>query len=116
MTTTRPARTLTTEEIAVRYDRQEALLREEIAALNALLGLTDARHKVTFGYIGNLGNGYDDRTWMVFLPHPGRVGTDEDRIGWFSTGSLDGIVAARRDLAALTKGARLGRQFVPGDF
>lgn len=29
---------------------------------------------VTFGYIGNCDRRFDDRVWMIFLPHPDRVG------------------------------------------
>ncbi len=39
---------------------------------------------ITFGYIGNVGvyrsGPFDDRSWYVFLPHPGRVGTISDRV------------------------------------
>lgn len=98
------------------YDRQQALLEREVQKLNALLGLTDAdhSHKVTVGYIGNgqmTPNGWDlsNVRWSVFLPHPGRVGTHKDRVGSWSTGDLEGIVAARRELAALAKGVRLAR-------
>lgn len=93
------------------YARQEAILRDEIAELNRILGLADAdhSHKVTFGYIGNLSGSRDDRRWMIFLPHPGRVGTYDDQVGGFETGSLEGIVAARRALKAVTQGARLAR-------
>lgn len=110
MTNTRTARPApSAEELVARFDRQKEFLLAEIAELNALLGLTDAKHKVTFGYIGNLSNSRDDRTWMVFLPHPGRVGTSDDQVGYFSTGNLEGIVAARRALKAVTQGARLAR-------
>jgi hypothetical protein len=112
MTTTRiarPART-TDQKVAAAYARQEVILRDEIAELNALLGLAeDAEYKVTFGYLGNLGNGRDDRTWMVFLPHPGRVGTADDQVGSFSTGNLEGIVATRRALKSVAQGVRLAR-------
>ncbi|CAB4189613.1 hypothetical protein UFOVP1196_4 [uncultured Caudovirales phage] len=47
---------------------------------------------ITFGYIGNCGvnrNGpFDDRSWYIFLPHPGRVGTSDDRVG----GNLDNML------------------------
>ena len=109
-------RTRTAEDTAAAYSRQEALLRDEIAALNALLGLTDAdhSHQVTFGYIGNgrmTSTGWDlsDCRWSVYLPHPGRVGTSADCVGYFQGGSLDGIVAARRELQAVVKGVRLAR-------
>lgn len=35
---------------------------------------------VTFGYIGNVERWGDDRTWFVFLPHPGRVGRYNDSV------------------------------------
>lgn len=39
---------------------------------------------ITFGYIGNVGvdrsGPFDDRSWYVFLPHPGRIGTYADRV------------------------------------
>ncbi len=49
-----------------------------------------------FGYIGNVTYELpethprfrDDRLWMVFAPHPGRVGTDEDHIGGHRTEDL----------------------------
>jgi hypothetical protein len=98
-----------------RFAAQEELLRAEVEELNVLLGLDkDAKHRVTFGYIGNghmTSNGWDlsNCIWSVFLPHPGRVGTREDTIGYFSTGNLDGIVTARHDLRAFTKGVRFAR-------
>lgn len=108
--------TLTPAQVAERFARQEELLKAEIAELNALLGLTDAdhSHQVTYGYIGNAKMGRDgwdmsDCLWSVFLPHPGRVGTDADRVGSFPTGSLEGVVAARRELRAVAKGVRLAR-------
>jgi hypothetical protein len=103
--------TRTPQELAEAFARQEAILRSEIADLNAILGLTDADHKVTYGYIGNCdANGArDHRSWMVFLPHPGRVGTSADQIGNFATGSLDGVLLARRELKAVAKGVALAR-------
>lgn len=101
--------TLTADETAARYARQEAILRDEIAELNTLLGVTE--HKVTFGYVGNVNaNGTNDqRAWMVFFPHPGRVGTAADRVGSFPTGSLEGILATRRALRSVVQGVRLAR-------
>ena len=95
---------------AARFARQEAILRDEIAKLNSLLGLTDAKHKVTFGYIGDLDRFGDTRTWMVFLPHPGRVGNAENQVGGFATGNLEGIVRTRRELRALVKGIKLAQE------
>ena len=42
----------------------------------------------TSGYTGNCGTGknaIDDRNWVIFRAHPGRVGTADDCIGGFST-------------------------------
>lgn len=102
---------MTTKTIEA-YARQEDLLRDEIAEVNGLLGLRPgARHKITFGYIGNCdANGARDyREWFVFLPHPNRVGQSDDRLGGFPTGDLDGIVAVRRSLKALAQGIKLAR-------
>jgi hypothetical protein len=44
---------------------------------------------VTFGYIGNVEGNWDDRCWMVFLPHPGRVGKDGDAVRLGATKDLD---------------------------
>lgn len=52
----------------------------------------------TFGYLGNCSGSEntpafrDDRTWYAFAAHPGRVGTEVDRIGGFSTDRLDDLV------------------------
>ena len=111
--TERPAPTAA--EIADRYARQEAILRDEAEELNAALGLAaDAPHRVTVGYIGNgrlTSTGWDlsDVRWYVFLPHPGRVGTDADSVGGWSTGSLEGIVATRRALRSVIQGVKLAR-------
>jgi len=35
---------------------------------------------ITFGYIGNCERWGDDRSWSIFLPHPGRVGRWEDAV------------------------------------
>lgn len=69
-----------------------------VDALNARLGLTDAPHRdrATFGYIGNAGRFGDDRLWMVFLPHDGRIG-GVDRIGHGFT--TDNDAGAARTLA-----------------
>lgn len=38
----------------------------------------------TLGYLGNVyADGTDDRRWYAFAAHPGRPGTDADRIGGF---------------------------------
>jgi hypothetical protein len=47
---------------------------------------------VTFGYIGNSGvdrsGPFDDRSWRIFLPHPGRIGTYADCVGSYTTDRL----------------------------
>lgn len=103
------------------YQRQEEILKEEIDALNKELGLplmndlSDPRGRgITFGYIGNgtlTSKGWDlsNVLWMVFLPHPGRVGTSEDQVAQWRTDSLEGITAARRALHSFAKGARFSR-------
>lgn len=78
---------------ASEYDKAIDSIRRIVGLLNAELryNVSDSRNpQVTFGYIGNVERGRDDREWMIFLPHPGRVGTDRDRIGGFTTGDLDG--------------------------
>lgn len=115
MTTT----TATTDRTEAGYyarviERIEAL----VAELNVELGLTatypEPRNGLSFGYIGNCGhrparNGggaFDDRLWSIFLPHPGRVGTADDRLGAFATGDLAGARRALTELLAFAKGAR----------
>jgi len=39
----------------------------------------------TIGYIGNCSSEIDDRSWVIFRAHPGRIGTKEDRVGGYST-------------------------------
>jgi hypothetical protein len=61
--------------------------------LNALAETLKAEFPgVTFGYLGNCGSDcrgqFDERTWTIFLPHPGRIGTYEDRVGSYSTEQL----------------------------
>lgn len=90
-----PRKNRTPEEIATHkaeanaraYARAEAIVKD-------LPG-------VTIGYIGNCSvasdvrvSAHDDRSWYIFLPHPGRVGTREDSLGGFPTedrGKLAGI-------------------------
>jgi len=60
--------------------------------------------KVTFGYIGNSGHGYDDRAWSVFLPHTGRAGTEDDRIGSFRTGDVNGALTTLTALMGFRRG------------
>lgn len=40
---------------------------------------------VTIGYIGNMEQWGDDRSWRIFLPHPNRVGTYRDSRGGHKT-------------------------------
>jgi hypothetical protein len=56
----------------------------------------------TWGYIGNCGFNYDDRSWRIFVPHPGRVGGTGDTIGDFSTEN-------RYQLLTLAQGIAFGR-------
>ena len=104
------------------YDRTpDDVLPPEVAALRdlspgmvavAIEGLSEALKRelpgVTFGYIGNCGvdrsGPFDDRSWYIFLPHPGRVGTYEDRIGGFRTSDLATMLASWEKLA---NGARV---------
>lgn len=52
----------------------------------------------TFGYLGNCSGLQntpafrDDRFWYAFAANPGRVGTEMDRIGGFSTARLGDLV------------------------
>lgn len=54
---------------------------------------------VRFGYLGNCNFARpgtpayrDDRSWCVFLPHPGRVGTSADRIGGHGGDELEALI------------------------
>lgn len=79
---------------AARAARAREAIEAEIRAINELRGETDWRsaNRVSFGYIGNLYfNGDDDRSWSVFLPHPHRAGTYEDRRGSYSTHAAVGF-------------------------
>jgi hypothetical protein len=94
------------------YEVQREILREEIDAINARFDLPD--RGLTFGYIGNakLGpKGWDttDCLWFVFLPHPGRVGKADDRLGGFTEGDTRGIVECRKALKALARGMELAK-------
>lgn len=76
-----------------RYDRLVLRVQRLLDQLNEVIG-----GGATFGYLGNCGSGVDDRSWYVFLPHPGRVGTHEDRLGGFGTGDVDGVESTVRQL------------------
>ena len=80
------------EEGDVNAVREE--IETEIKAINVERGTTayDDKNRISFGYIGNLAPGYDDRSWSLFLPHPHRPGTYDDRVGSFSTNNLAGYV------------------------
>jgi hypothetical protein len=67
--------------------------RRRVATLAELTGA-----EWTFGYIGNVSGARDDRRWYAFAPHPGRVGTADDRIGGVPTEKLG-------DLATMLAGA-----------
>lgn len=94
-----------------------------VLALNGELGYdaTDLDGpRVTFGYIGNCGSrradgtyANDDRMWSVFLPHPGRIGTDEDRIGSFRTGDASAAQATFIALHYFLEGIRWSRKNEP---
>jgi hypothetical protein len=97
------------------FDRHVAAIEALVAELNADLGLTLTDNPITFGYIGDL-NGYapgtprhiDSRSFFVFLPHPGRVGTAADRIGGFAYGDAYGSAKALRRFRTFAAGARFG--------
>jgi hypothetical protein len=63
--------------------------QKQVARLAELTGIA-----FTFGYIGNCSGipgtpaWRDDRSWFVFAPHPGRVGTHEDSFGGVRTEDL----------------------------
>jgi hypothetical protein len=78
------------------YEKEMREIGRLVVKLNTLLD-----GEATIGYTGNFERWGDNLAWGVFLPHPGRVGTDNDRIGWFATGDLDGA----RDTAAQLRGA-----------
>lgn len=67
----------------------------------------------TFGYIGNCGvdgrGRFDDRCWFAFRPHPGRVGTEADRIGGYPTSqlaTLRNVLHGAARMAAMLNGDR----------
>jgi hypothetical protein len=77
-----------TPEVIAAHD--ELVLRVAGAAASRFPGLT-------FGYIGNCGvyrsGPYDDRSWRIFLPHPGRVGGWDDWVGSYETAQLPQMLA-----------------------
>ena len=80
--------TNTTELEQDRYDRLVKRVQRLLVQLNEVIG-----GGATWGYLGNCGIHGDDRSWYVFLPHPNRVGTADDRLGGFETGSVAGVEA-----------------------
>lgn len=65
----------------------------EIAIRARVKVLADELPGVTFGYVGNFERWGDDRSFCIFLPHPGRVGTYGDSVSlgqlWQLPGALD---------------------------
>jgi len=54
------------------------------AELNARFGL-EGSEQFTFGYIGGVHRGWDDRSFKIFGAHPNRVGTYKDSFGGFNS-------------------------------
>lgn len=91
------------------YDRIVEQILKTVRELNRLHGYDPDNHdkpRITFGYIGNVEHGRDDRHWSVFLPHTNRPGSAHDRIGGFVTNDTHGAAAC---LAALTGALILAR-------
>ena len=92
----------TAEQIAEReaahYDRVERVIRTSVDELNMLLGYGKGEG-LTYGYIGN----DDDVQNYVFLPHPGRVGTPDDRIGGFERDDWRGASSVAAQLRAMIR-------------
>lgn len=85
---------MTTTRTPNRTDRAVASCQRMVKTLSERTGI-----EFTFGYIGNT---YgiegtvafrDDRRWFAFAAHPGRIGTDHDRLGGYRTSDLSGMVA-----------------------
>jgi len=89
--------TVTTEERTARTERMYARAEEIVKRLPG----------VSIGYIGNLTSQNDDRSWMIFLPHPGRVGTTADSLGCFSTADRYRLLGLAMTLET---GYRLGQE------
>jgi hypothetical protein len=87
-----------------RYTKALTSIERLVKLLNEAIG-----GGVTFGYIGNVERWGDDRSWMVFLPHPGRVGTDGDHIGGFSTNDDEGAWLTVAQLQGALKMAKYRR-------
>lgn len=104
-----------------RYAKVNEMIREAVADFNEVLGLGRApkydEPRVSFGYIGNgrmTPNGWDlsGVIHYVFLPHPGRVGTNEDSIGGFVEGDLEGAAHTLVAVRGAVAGARLAKSGV----
>ena len=101
------------------WDRKCAVISDMVRELNDLCGF-DPKYRIdqpnapriTFGYIGNVdANGRNDfRVWSVFLPHPHRVGREEDRIGAFATYDTKGAGECIRSLRAVVRTLRMMRE------
>ena len=100
--------TTTAAQTTTDYDRRIACIEKLVLKLNEALGLdpADYSNRVSFGYIGNCGPNYDDRSWYVFLPHPGRVGQPADRMGGFATGDAAGAATLHAQLSGAVTIAR----------
>lgn len=57
----------------------------------------------TFGYLGNVTPAGDERSWYAFRPHPGRVGTYEDRIGGQATADVGELVTVLGGALAMAR-------------
>jgi hypothetical protein len=94
----------TAEQTAKLYDRIESLVRSLNEAMK--LDPTDYNNRVSYGYIGNCGMQFDDRYWMVFLPHPGRAGNSADHLGGHATNDHAGMLALINQLSGAITMAR----------
>lgn len=65
---------------------------------------------VTFGYIGNLETQWDDRGYSIYLPHPGRIGTYQDRIGLWRRWELDEALSEWDQIVESVRKGMEGRQ------
>jgi len=94
-----------------KWDLAKELVERAVRQLNETLGFAeDDKHRVTFGYIGN-GRFSDDKGWnldgcywSVYLPHPHRVGTADDRLGWVANGDAASLGALAGPVLAFRKG------------
>lgn len=87
-----------------KYERARRSIERLVLQINEVIG-----GGATFGYIGNVERWGDERCWMVFLPHPGRVGTDGDHIGGFSTDDVVGALLTVSQLQGALKALKWSR-------